>query len=344
MNVMNMMNLMNVMNISDEINREQIAAGFVAPLNDLGLMAFAGEDAANFLHNQLSNDVKNLSENAVRLAGYCTPKGRLLATFLVWKTADVIFLQVPRDMQTALQKRLQMFIMRAKVQQTNASDSKIILGLGGASASKALSSLFPNLPPEPYTKIEHDELGSLLRLSDVWGHARYQWITNKETAHKHSAALCQLLHPVSSNAWTLSNIHAGVPQITLSTQEKWVPQMINFDLIGGINFKKGCYPGQEIVARSQYLGTQKRRMALATIATNAETPIQAGMEILCSSDPEQPCGMIVNAITHDGRSDCLVEIKLAALENAKTDPIHLQTLQGPVLQFMPLPYALQLDN
>ncbi len=328
------------MNISDVINREQITAGFVAPLNELGLMAFAGEEAADFLHNQLSNDVKNLSENAVRLAGYCTPKGRLLATFLVWKTADVIFLQVPRDMQAALQKRLQMFIMRAKVQQSNASDNKIILGLGGTSASKALSTLFPNLPPEPYTKIEHDELGSLLRLSDAWGHARYQWITSEEIAEKHGAALFPLLHPVGSNAWTLSNIHAGVPQITLPTQEKWVPQMINFDLIGGINFKKGCYPGQEIVARSQYLGTQKRRMALATIA-NTGNPIQAGMEILCGSDPEQPCGAIVNVVTHDAGSDCLVEIKLAALDNAGTDPIYLQTLQGPILQFMPLPYALQ---
>ena len=121
--------------------------------------------------------------------------------------------------------------------------------------------------------------------------------------------------------------------------------MINFDLIGGINFKKGCYPGQEIVARSQYLGKQKRRMALATIANEAtENQVQAGMEIMCSSDPDQPCGMIVNAETHDGGSDCLVEIKIAALENATTDPIHLQTLQGPILQFIPLPYSLQNEE
>ena len=138
-------------------------------------------------------------------------------------------------------------------------------------------------------------------------------------------------------AWTLGDIQAGVPQITPATQEKFVPQMINFELIGGVNFKKGCYPGQEIVARSQYLGKPKRRMVLATVEGDPSL-LQAGLEIFSSDDPEQPCGMIVNAArTADGSVSCLVEIKLAAQDSGA---IHAGSANGPLLHFHSLPYSL----
>ncbi|MGZ5780366.1 MAG: CAF17-like 4Fe-4S cluster assembly/insertion protein YgfZ, partial [Burkholderiaceae bacterium] len=126
-----------------------------------------------------------------------------------------------------------------------------------------------------------------------------------------------------------------IPQVTQATQEKFVPQMINFEVVGGVNFKKGCYPGQEIVARSQYLGKLKRRMMLATITAQEAMP---GMDVFSSEDPEQPCGMIVNAERNsENETACLVEIKTATLENSS---IHLGVAQGPTLRFQALPYAL----
>jgi folate-binding protein YgfZ len=140
-------------------------------------------------------------------------------------------------------------------------------------------------------------------------------------------------------AWHLASIHAGIPQVTAATQEQFVPQMINFELIGGVNFKKGCYPGQEIVARSQYLGKLKRRVVLASL-DNASA--RAGDEVFAADDPAQPAGMVVNAAPNGaGGADALVEIKLAALDGA----VHHGTAGGTLLRFLPLPYALeQADN
>jgi folate-binding protein YgfZ len=320
---------------------------FVASLTNLGLLAFSGEEAASFLHNQLTNDVEHLGTGEVRLAGYCSPKGRLLATMLIWKHDDAIILMLSRALLPAIQKRLQMFVLRAKVKVQDISDQQAILGLTGDRATAALQTWFPELPARPYTKIDNNS-GSLIRLADgIDGSnviARYQWIAANAIAIAAWPQLRTTLDAAGDAAWNLGDIQAGVPHITPATQEKFVPQMINFELIGGVNFKKGCYPGQEIVARSQYLGKLKRRMMLATIeGINADTAaaIQPGVEIFSSADPEQPCGTIVNA-EFDGnngsnRVSCLTEIKLTAPEAGS---VHAGSATGPALHFHPLPYSL----
>lgn len=307
---------------------------FVAPLTDLGLIAIAGDDAASFLHNQITNDVEKLDLNTARLAGYCTPKGRLLASFLLWKTADAIFLQLPLALQPAIQKRLQMFVMRSKAKLSDAGNQQVAFGLSGSAAESVLQAWFPGLPAQPYQKIDNAH-GTLIRVANGGSNARYQWITDTASAIAAWPVLCSKLTARGASAWRLGEIQAGVPQITAATQEQFVPQMINFELIGGVNFKKGCYPGQEIVARSQYLGKLKRRAVLATIAT---TGVKAGSEVFSSADPDQPCGMVVNAEPDAaGSSLCLVEIKLAAIDNGS---IHLGSVSGPALQLQPLPYEL----
>jgi folate-binding protein YgfZ len=310
------------------------AGGIVAPLTDLGLIALSGEDAANFLHNQLTNDVENLSLTEARLAGYCSPKGRLLATFLMWKSAENIMLQLPRQLQAPIQKRLQMFVLRAKAKLAGVTDNHAVLGLAGPAAASTLAEWFPDLPSAPYSKTE-SAAGTLIRLADANGAPRYQWITGTSTAQQAWPKLSTSLQPVGAGAWRLLDIEAGIPQITQATQEQFVPQMINYELIGGVNFRKGCYPGQEIVARSQYLGKLKRRMLLATtVAQDA----RAGMEVFSSADPEQPCGMIVNAeLSAADRMECLVQIKTAALDQGA---IHLGSATGPTLHFKALPYPL----
>lgn len=312
----------------------ELPRGYVAPLTDLGLISASGDDAANFLHNQLTNDVEHLDLRQARLAGYCSPKCRLLASFLMWKSGDAIMLQLPRQIQPAVQKRLQMFVLRAKAKLADVADKLAILGIGGQPAAGVLQKWFPELPATPFGKSE-SEAGTLIRVADAFGEPRYQWIASIETAQQAWSELIKTLTPVGTPLWRLTDIHAGMPQITQATQEQFVPQMINFEVIGGVNFKKGCYPGQEIVARSQYLGKLKRRMLLATIDATA---VAAGMEIFSSTAPEQPCGMIVNAERNlQGGVDCLVEIKIAATEEGT---IHLGSAQGAALKFGTLPYAL----
>lgn len=314
-----------------------LARGFAAPITDQGLIAVRGDDAASFLHSQLTNDVQHLGTDEARLAGYCSPKGRLQASFLMWRTADTIYLQLPRELQAALQKRLSMFVLRAKATLCDASlepATAAVLGLGGAAAQAILENLFGALPVRAHAKVDH-ALGTLVRLPDAFGAARYEWITSADTAQAHFPALAQALALGGNEAWRLTEIHACVPQITLKTQEQFVPQMVNFELLGGVNFKKGCYPGQEIVARSQYLGKLKRRTALATV--EGATAV-AGAEVFDPADPDQPCGMVVNAAPNgDGGTDVLVELKLAALDQGH---IRLGAADGAPLRLLPMPYPL----
>jgi len=318
----------------DAQTQGELPRGFVAPLSDLGLITAAGDDAAVFLHNQLTNDVEHLGAQEARLAGYCSPKGRLLATLLMWKSAETILMQLPRAIQPQVQKRLQMFVLRSKVKLTDASDQYAALGLGGEPAAVALKTWFAHVPATAYAKVESDA-GTLIRLPDALGQPRFQWIAPLAAAEQAWPELIKTLTPVGSAIWRLTEVHAGVPQITQPTQEQFVPQMVNFEIIGGVNFKKGCYPGQEIVARSQYLGKLKRRMLLASVDASE---VAAGAEVYWSADPDQPCGMIVNAERNlAGGTDCLVEIKLAAIDEGT---VHLGSAAGPLLTFGTLPYAL----
>ena len=306
---------------------------FIAPLSHLGLLAVEGEDAASFLHNQLTNDVLGLNATTARLAGYCSPKGRLLATLQVWQSGERILLLLPRDILPAIQKRLQMFVLRAKVKLADISDSSSIMGVVNPGvvnlAASTLASHFPDLPSEAYAMRQSTD-SVLIRQPDAAGMTRYLWVASPQQAQ----TVLSSVQPAPASLWRWSEIQAGIPQITQATQEQFVPQMLNFEIIGGVNFRKGCYPGQEIVARSQYLGKFKRRMMLATVEASDAA---AGTEVFASSDPGQPCGMLVNAERGpDGVMACLVEIKLDAMGQ----PVHLGASDGPRLVFAELPYSL----
>jgi folate-binding protein YgfZ len=229
-----------------------------------------------------------------------------------------------------------MFVLRSKARLRDATSeaaNAAVLAVGGARGADALARHAGALPDGVLRKAQ-GAAGTVIRLPDAFGQPRYLWLTAPETA---IAALAQLRGTLALGgdaAWQLSNIHAGVPQISQPTQEQFVPQMVNFELIGGVNFKKGCYPGQEIVARSQYLGKLKRRMALATLPDAAA---RAGDEVFAADDPSQPAGMIVNAAPNgQGGADVLVELKLAALEHE----VRHGAPGGALLSFQPLPYAL----
>ncbi|AJY20431.1 aminomethyltransferase folate-binding domain protein [Burkholderia ambifaria AMMD] len=304
------------------------------PLPQFGVIDVAGDDAATFLHSQLTNDIEHLDAASARLSGYCSAKGRLLASFLAWRAGHGVQLLVSKDVQAAVQKRLSMFVLRAKAKLTDASDTLAVVGFAG-DVREALSGIFDALPDGMHVKVD-GPAGALIRVPDAAGRKRYLWIGPRAEVDARLAALGGKLPVVSPAVWDWLDVRAGEPRITQPAVEQFVPQMVNFDVIGAVNFRKGCYPGQEVVARSQYRGTIKRRTALAHVAGETDT-VHAGVELFHSDDPGQPCGMIVNAAAAPaGGVDALVEIKLAALDSGT---VHLGAADGPTLAFDALPYA-----
>lgn len=315
-----------------------LARGAFMALDQFGVIEATGDDAASFLHGQLTNDVQHLDAASARLAGYCSPKGRLIASMLTWRAGQSIRLLVARTVCANVQKRLSMFVLRAKAKLVDITDAVAVIGFAG-DVREALSSVFEALPDGVNVQVA-GPLGSLVRVPDANGRARYLWIGPKAEVEACLPGLEARLARVSSAVWDWLDIRAGEPRITADVVEQFVPQMVNFDALGAVNFRKGCYPGQEVVARSQYRGTIKRRVALAHIATDSD-PVRAGAELFHSADPGQPCGMIVNvAAAPRGGFDALVEIKLASLDEGV---VRVGTAEGPELAFEPLPYALPTE-
>ncbi|MDU0809941.1 MAG: folate-binding protein [Burkholderia sp.] len=309
-------------------------------LNQFGIIDVTGVDAVTFLHSQLTNDIKNLDLYSALFTGYCSPKGRLLASLLVWRTEHTVRLLVSRDIQTVVQNKLSMFILRSKIKLLNSSDTLDVVGLTG-NACNVLLDLFSSIPSNVYSKVDGPS-GSLIRVSDAVGRKRYLWISTRTCVDEFINKLDDTLPIVSRYVWDWLDIRAGEARITKKTIGQFTPQMVNFDIIGAINFQKGCYPGQEVISRSQYLGTIKRRVMLAHVEHTMLSAINCnkrlvGVELFHSDDTSQPCGMVVNSVAISlNRINALVEIKLTALFRGS---IHIGSISGPTLLFEPLPYA-----
>ncbi|CAJ92699.1 Folate-binding protein YgfZ [Cupriavidus necator] len=312
-------------------------SGIVCSLPGLGLVRVAGDDAGSFLHTQLTNAVEDLKAGAARLAGYCSPKGRLLATFLMWRDVEGIVLQLSADIQAPVQKRLSMFVLRAKAKLSDITPTHAILGLAGAGAAKALAAAGLPVPEVAFAVAEADGI-TVIRLPDGAGQPRWQLVLPAERAEAVRAALAASLQDATPALWDWLEVQSGLPRIVAATQEQFVPQMINFELVGGVNFRKGCYPGQEIVARSQYRGTLKRRMWL--VQGEGEVPAPAA-EIYRPEDPGQPCGMIVNAApAPQGGWAGLAELKIDAAASA----LRLGSAEGAAVATATLPYEVPLGE
>jgi tRNA-modifying protein YgfZ len=294
-----------------------------AALTHWGVIRARGADAAAFLHGQLTNDFENLGLAQARLAGYCSAKGRLLASFVAWKTApDEVLLACHASVLATTLKRLSMFVLRAQCKLSDASAEVRLFGLAGSSARGMTGSA------AVWDRLDVSG-ASVIRLPDGNGLPRALLATSGEPPALPSLPLA---------AWSWLEVQSGIAVIESATAEHFVPQMLNFELVGGVNFQKGCYPGQEIVARSQYRGTIKRRTFLFDV--NAEA--SAGQEVFHSADPGQPAGLVASAAPRPGAAgaSALVEIKLAALEGGE---LHLGSADGPLLAQRELPYAVLTD-
>jgi folate-binding protein YgfZ len=230
------------------------AGAVLAPLADLAVIQASGADVLPFLQGQLSNDLRALQDGHSQLGAYCTPKGRMLALFRLVRRADAYLLLLPAEIAEAVLKRLRMFVMRSKVLVEDVSDRWLVLGASGAGAAATFG---VDLPQAPDSGVWEGELG-LVRLPDR--RERYLALASHERLGALWPALSRAAPLVGIEGWRLLDVRAGLPQVYKETQESFVPQMANLDLINGISFTKGCYPGQEIVARMHYLGNLKRRM------------------------------------------------------------------------------------
>jgi folate-binding protein YgfZ len=313
--------------------------GWVAPVTDLGILRAEGADALRFLHSQFTNDLENLPSAAWHLTGYCSAKGRLLSTLIAWREPDAVMLIAPQPLVAGLKKRLSMFVLRAKVQITDDSESWTLLGVGGARAAQAVSMMGLSWPAPGtiaqsearhilgFAAIPAADLGDSFRPAEI---DRALMVLPRSQAGQAWRTLSAQLVPAPSTIWRWTDVRAGVPRIAAAGVEHFVPQMVNLDLVNGVSFRKGCYPGQEVVARSHYLGKLKRRMFLAHVEGNAP---EAGLDVTASGATEACGEVVMSAPAPGGGAHVLFESQIAAAERASLP-------DGRTLALVELPYPV----
>jgi len=264
-------------------------------INNLDVIVIEGKDAEVFLQGQITNDIKLIkNEEKAIYAGYCSPKGRLIAFFLIIKACEKYFLICPSSIGNTISKKLSMYIMRAEVSLTHMPDDISYFSFYGDSKEEEAFKNFGGIVPDNLmqtvqqsSKDSNSELFSVTKLSGK--NHRYFVLGNNKVIEEIYSEVYSNSGGLDSNSWHESDIETKIPNIFTETQDKFIPQSLNLDAIDAINFKKGCYTGQEIVARTHYLGKSKRRMYLGSIRTN-KPPILAD-EISVEGDK---VGQIIN--------------------------------------------------
>ena len=295
------------------------------------MIALNGPDAASFIHNQLTNDFLLLDAQHARLAAFCSAKGRMQASFIgLQGQSEQLLLVCSRDLLAATLKRLSMFVLRAKVKLHDASAEYALWGLMG-SACMALQD------SAAWTAAQVDG-AHVIELYPAQQTRRQLWIGAANSTPPHA-------QQSSAADWALGEVLSGIATISMPVFEAFVPQMLNYESVGGVNFKKGCYPGQEVVARSQFRGTLKRRAyilrTLDAWPQTGDAPLAAGQELFSALDAEQSCGTVVqSAYAPDGRWLCIASLQTQA---ADAGALHAGSPDGPALQLLALPYPLLED-
>ncbi len=297
----------------------------LCPLPSRGLIRVRGEDARDFLQGQLTNDIRTVTPEQAQLSAWCTPKGRMLALFLVFMHEGELYLQLPRERLEAVLKRLRMFVLRARVTLEDASEDLALASVGGA----CLEGHFVSLPEKDFGTAASDGL-TLIRFPGE--------LTRVQVAGASDAVIAfwQQIADKASTAseywWTLQNIRAGLPDVLDATAEAFIPQMVNLDVLEGISFTKGCYTGQEVVARMKYLGQLKRRMYLAR--TENDHPLSPGDSLWSPhSQSAQGAGKVVLAAGQEA-------LVVAEISAAAEEGMRLLNEEGPAVSLAPPPYEI----
>jgi folate-binding protein YgfZ len=316
--------------------RVTLSGTVFSDLSHLGILVAHGSDAQTFLQSQLGNDINALDDGHSQLGSFCTPKGRMLGLFRIFRSGDSFYLRLPADTLDVVLQRLRMFVLRSKVTLEDASEAFIRIGVSGGKAPGLLASVTGQAAPESVSAVTRTGELTILRVPGL--QPRFEvYAASIDAAKQLWDALNVDAAPVGMPAWGLLEILAGLPSVYAANSEQFVPQMANLQLLDGVSFKKGCYPGQEIVARMQYLGTLKRRMYLGRIAT--DEPVLPGASLFSGSDGEQAAGRVVDAQPHpDGGQAALAVLQISAAESGD---LHLGGDDGPAFTLESLPYAFE---
>jgi folate-binding protein YgfZ len=307
-------------------------AAIVVDLSAAALLRIEGADAAAFLQGQVSCDLREVTPQASRYGGYHSPKGRVLALFLLWQQDGAYWMQLPAALAEAVRRRLSMFVLRSRVTLADASTEWIRIGVGGPRAPSCLAGALA-LDAGPAHAVQRAGGGVLLALPG----GRHELVLPIGEAQPAWQRLAAHARPAGDALWEALAIAAGEPAVYPATQDRFVAQFLNLDLIGGVSFSKGCYTGQEIVARTHYLGRLKQRMLRARVTAGAAP--QPGDELYGAEFGDQACGTVVRAAPAlDGGYELLAAIRV---ESASGQAVHWRSPDGPVLDWLPLPYALE---
>jgi len=322
----------------------------VFPLNSLSVFEAKGQDALTFLQGQLTNDIVAPGIGQSRLAGYCTAQGRLLATMVLGQVPDTEEMPTVRgimraDILTAVLKRLSMFVLRAKVSLS----TEALHVAGVCKHSSHLEAMVAALGhPLPLAEWEtfYTSTGTWIAAPSALSHTldsealrRWWWIAGSE----HITAIEKLKLGWTQGeaaSWDCMDIQAGLPWIEVRTQDLFIPQTLNLELIGGVSFTKGCYPGQEIVARSHYRGTVKKRMALGQLVPNCDPAPLPGSDIFDASQPGQACGRLINVSTTEAEGESAQWVLFeSSFEAYDRQQLRAVDDKGPAIETVALPYT-----
>lgn len=303
-------------------------------LSHFGLVQVEGPDSQTFMQGQFTNDVRQVTADRSQLSGHLSPKGRLFNVFRLFQRDGVYYLRMPADLVQPALERLRKYVLMSKVTLADAGDSLLRIGVSGPHAYARLSQELDRMP-QAADEVAHGNGLTVIRVAGP--HPRAEVYGDAATVKALWQRLSSVAKPAGASAWALLDIHAGLPNVYAANVEAFVPQMVNLQLVNGVSFRKGCYTGQEVVARMQYLGTLKRRMYLAHI-DGAAVPA-AGTELYCSnSDSGQGAGKVVDAQPAPGGGvDLLVVVQVSLLEN--NDDVRIGDATGARLTFKSLPYA-----
>ena len=318
-----------------EQERQIVHSGnIICDLSHYGLIAAYGDDAETFLQGQFTNDISHVDLTHSQLSSFCSPKGRMLANFRVFKRDETWYLSLPYELLEATLSRLRMFVMRSKVTLEDADDALVRFGLNGPQAAGQLKAITGSIPEEIDAVTQRKDT-TIIRVAGIEPRFEIYGLLDGMTQLWQSLDVDAA--PVGANIWELLNIQAGIPVIVAQTTEAFVPQMANMELINGVDFKKGCYTGQEIVARMHYLGKLKRRMYRINIDTR-QAPVPGDSLFAEESKGGSGTGTIVSAQQlADGSYDALAVIQIT---DAGNQPLRLHDADGPEIKVLDLPYGL----
>jgi folate-binding protein YgfZ len=318
-----------------ESARAALLGDVLADVSYVGLVAVGGPDAARFLQNQLTGDVRALSPETSQLSGYCTNKGRLVATFRLFLRDGRYYMRLPREVLEPTVQRLRTFVLRSKVAIDDISDELVGIGLSGPGAEALAREVLDDVPRAAGGVRVSDSL-TALRIAGP--HPRFELLSDVGSMREIWGRIAERAVRVGAGAWRLLDILAGVPTIRAATVEAFVPQMVNYQLVGGVSFTKGCYPGQEVVARMKYLGQLKRRMYRAHVESPA-LPAPGAKLYAPGAGPGQSSGtVVVAAPAPEGGCEMLAVIQIADVESGS---VRLGDAGGPELSLRALPYAFE---